>query len=75
MGEELEKETSKRIEIEEAYELLKEELIKRELNDSKHRSELQYRIDSLEQEKSSLHARLARLSEQYEQGDLQLREK
>mmetsp|Transcript_31066 Transcript_31066/g.30519 ORF Transcript_31066/g.30519 Transcript_31066/m.30519 type:complete len:99 (+) Transcript_31066:232-528(+) len=72
---ELDHEHNQKLEAEEAYERLKEEMIKKELQDTKIQHELQSRIDSLEQEKQNLQIKLARASETFENSDQGQREK
>ena len=63
------------MEAEEAYERLKEELVKKELQDTKTQQELQARVDVLENDKQNLVLKLARVSENLEKGDEGFREK
>lgn len=75
LAKDLEQETKKRLEAEEYFQKLKEEFLRMELEESRTKSELQSRIDQLEQEKQSLQLRLLRVGEQFEKGDNVSKEK
>jgi uncharacterized protein (DUF169 family) len=54
---------------------MREEYLKKELEDSRLRSELEARVEQLESEKQTVQFKLVRVHEQYERGDQGLKEK
>ncbi|TNV81401.1 hypothetical protein FGO68_gene12164 [Halteria grandinella] len=75
LARELEEETRKRCEVEDQLERIRDEYYKKDLEDSKLRSELQARIEQLESEKQHLQLKIVRLSDTHDQGDLKSKEK
>ncbi len=75
LARELDEESRKRAQAEEDLERVKEEFLRKEIEDSRQRSELLARIDTLEQEKQSLQIKIMQLSEQYGRDDKGQREK
>lgn len=65
----MEEESKRRRDAEEALERLREEYYRKELEDSRSRSELEARVDQLESEKQTVQVKLVRVHEQYERGD------
>lgn len=72
---ELELETKKREESDQNFERLREEFLKSELVESRIKSEMQSRIDQLENEKQNLQLKLVRVSDTFEKGDVQTKER
>ena len=75
LAKELEGETQKRVEAEQNYEQLRDQLLKLEVEEARERAQLQARIEQLESEKQGLQLKLVRVSDQFEKGDLQSKEK
>jgi hypothetical protein len=75
LARELEEESRRRAQAEDDLERLKEEFLRKDIEDSRYKAELQQRIDSLEQEKQTLQIKLLHQQDQYGRDDKGQREK
>ena len=65
LAKELDEESRRRFDAEEALDRMREEYLKKELEDSRLRSELEARVEQLESEKQTVQVKLVRVHEQY----------
>lgn len=75
LARELENESQRRRDAEDALERLKEEFMKKELEESRSRSDVQARIEQLEGEKQNLQIKIVRISDQFDKGDVCFKDK
>ena len=75
LSKELDQETKRRVAAEEAYEQLKEQYLKYELEQSREKADLLARIDNLEQEKQALHLKLMRFTDSLNKDTVATKEK
>lgn len=63
------------MEAEDQLAIIKEEFMKKELEDSRTKSEMEARMEQLELEKQSLQIKIVRISDQFDKGDIGSKEK